>query len=138
MTILYDHFPVFEANQVLTSGHLNDVFDYLDQQERETRSYLIGIGIVCGLEIALSGSTITVSKGCGVTSEGYLIVEPDDVSLVAYRTYMLPTDLDYPPFKSGDNQYALWELFEAGEPNTTPLSSPADFSTTRPSCCSSS
>jgi len=80
MTILYDHFPIFEANQVLTSGHLNDVFDYLDQQERQTRSYLIGIGIACGLEIALSGFTITVSKGCGVTSEGYLIVEPEDLS----------------------------------------------------------
>ena len=127
MTILYDHFPIFEANQVLTSGHLNDVFDYLDQQERQTRSYLIGIGIACGLEIALSGFTITVSKGCGVTSEGYLIVEPEDLSLVAYRTYVLPPDIDYPPFKSGDNQYALWELFEAGAPNTTQLSSPNGF-----------
>jgi hypothetical protein len=127
MTILYDHFPVFEANQVLTSGHLNDVFDYLDQQERETRSYLIGIGIVCGLEIALSGSTISLSKGCGVTSEGYLIVEPEDLSLVAYRPYLLPPDIEYPPFKSGDNQYPLWELFEAGAPNTTPLGGPAGF-----------
>lgn len=127
MTVLYDQFPVFEANQVLTSGHLNDVFDYLDQQERQTRQYLIGIGIACGFEIALSGSTISLSKGCGVTSEGYLIVEPADLSLVAYRSYVLPPDIDYPPFKSGDNQFNLWELFEAGAPNTTALSSPAGF-----------
>lgn len=127
MTVMYDHFPVFEANQVLTSGHLNDVFDYLDQQERETRSYLIGIGIACGLEIALNGSTISLSKGCGVTSEGYLIVEPTDLSLVAYRSYVLPPDIDYAPFKSGSNQFTLWELFEAGAPNTTPLSSQAGF-----------
>ncbi len=127
MEILLDHFPVFEANQVLTSGHLNDVFDYLDQQERQTRSHLIGIGIVCGLEIKLTGSTIALSKGCGVTSEGYLIVEPDDLSLVSYRTYTLPPDLDYPQFKDGTNQYNLWELFEAGTPNTTLLSSPANF-----------
>ena len=53
MELMLDHFPVFEANQVLTSGHLNDVFDYLDEQTRLTRSNLIGIGIVCGLEIKL-------------------------------------------------------------------------------------
>jgi len=127
MEILLDHFPVFEANQVLTSSHLNDVFDYLDQQERQTRSHLIGIGIVCGLEIKLTGSTVAISRGCGVSSEGYLIVEPDDLSLVSYRSYTLPPDIDYPQFKDGDNPYTLYELFEAGTPNTTLLSSPANF-----------
>jgi hypothetical protein len=123
---LFDRFPIFEANQVLTSGHLNDVFDYLDQQTRQTRSYLIGIGIVCGLEIKLdtsAGTAIHLSKGCGVTSEGYLIVEPEDVSLVSYRKYTMPADLDYPPFANTD----LWELFAKGEPNTTVLNSPATF-----------
>src|SRR6266702_7577971 len=114
MDVMFDQFPVFEANQVLTSGHLNDVFDYLDQQTRLTRSNLIGIGIVCGLEIELdtsAGTAILLSKGCGVTSEGYLIVEAQEVSLVAYRTYKLPADVDYPPFKTpGDPaQFPLWE-----------------------------
>src|SRR5215831_11608027 len=121
MESLLDHYPVFEANQVLTSLHLNEVFDYLDQQERQTRSHLIGIGIICGLEIKLSGGVIALSKGCGVTSEGYIIIEPADVSLVAYRNYTLPSGIDYPQFKSGNKQIALWELFEAGDPNTTPL-----------------
>ena len=65
MELSFDHFPVFEANQVLTSGHLNDAFDYLDQQTRQTRANLIGIGIVCGLEIKLdssAGTAITLSK----------------------------------------------------------------------------
>jgi len=125
-------FPVFEANQVLTSGHLNGVFDYLDEQTRLTRSNLIGIGIVCGLDITLdtsTGASIRLSRGCGVTSEGYLLIEPDDVSLVSYRTYTLPTDIDYPPFKAPDTQkqYPLWELFAAGEPKTTALTSPNGF-----------
>lgn len=78
-----DSYPVFEANQVLTSGHLNDGFNYLDEQEHQTRARLIGIGIACGLEIRLlGGTTIEVSKGCGVTSQGYLMVEPEAVSLV--------------------------------------------------------
>jgi hypothetical protein len=132
MELLIDHFPVFAVNQVLTSGHLNDVFDYLDQQSRQTRSHLIGIGIVCGLDINLdtSGSAaILLSKGCGVTSEGYLVVEPDDISLVAYRNYVLPTDLEYPPFTNPatSKPYAMWELFPTGEPNTTPLNNPPNF-----------
>jgi hypothetical protein len=132
MALMFDHFPVFEANQVLTSRHLNDVFNYLDEQTRLTRSHLIGIGIVCGLEIKLdtsAGTSILLSKGCGVTSEGYLIIEFADASLVAYRTYTLPADVDYPPFKDAvaGTQFPLWELFAAGEPNTTTLNTPSGF-----------
>ncbi len=128
-----DNFPVFEANQVLTSGHLNDIFNYLDEQERLTRANLIGIGIVCGLEIKLvsgSSTTIELSKGCGTGSQGYLIVEAEDVSLVSYRAnYLLPADLDYPTLKDAktNTQYPLWELFPKGEPNTTLLDSTSGF-----------
>jgi hypothetical protein len=127
MESLHDHYPLFEANQVLMSRHLNDAFDYLEQQERQTRSHLIGIGIVCGLKIQLDGSAIALSKGCGVTSQGYLIVEPEDVTLTAYRPYTLPTDIDYPEFKSDGSPFALWELFGDGIPNTTPLGTPSGF-----------
>ncbi len=138
-----DTYPVFEANQVLTNRHLNQVFDYLDEQERLTRANLIGIGIVCGLEIKLTtgNASVLLSKGCGVTSEGYLIVEPaEEVALVEYKTYTLPDEVaEYLPFKydapdPNDNtktirkQYDLWELFEAGEPNSTKLNAaPANF-----------
>src|SRR5262245_43275256 len=105
----FDHYPVFQANQVLTRRHLNDVFDYLDGQTRLTRANLIGIGIVCGLEVKLAGTTISLSRGCGVTSEGYLIVEPEDVSLVAYRPYTLPDDVDYPTFKKNGTAYTMFE-----------------------------
>jgi hypothetical protein len=126
-----DNYPIFEANQVLSNSHLNQVFSYLDEQERLTRANLIGIGIVCGLEISLdqqTGPTLNLTRGCGVTSQGYLIVEPEDVALVSYRTYTPPTDPQYPPFmKDSTSTYDLWELFPAGEPNTTTLDTPADF-----------
>ena len=90
-------YPLFAPNQVLSDTSLNQVFDYLDEQERLTRVYLIGIGIVCGLQIwydsSESPATIHLSKGCGITSEGYLIIEPEDVELVAYRTYTVPANL---------------------------------------------
>lgn len=125
-----ESYPVFEPNQILSDAHLNQARDYLDEQERLTRANLIGIGIVCGLEIRLDGNSIVLSKGCGVTSEGYLIVESENVSLVSYLKYELPSDLDYPSFKDSSSppvQYPLWELFPTGEPDTTPLETPADF-----------
>lgn len=121
-----DHYPIFEANQVLSNRHLNDVVNYLDEQTRLTRANLIGIGIVCGLEIefhSAPSAAIRLSKGVGVSSAGYLLVEPDDVELVAYRAYALPDDIAYPSL--GD--FSLWELFPDGEPNTTPLTQPAGF-----------
>ncbi len=131
----HNTYPVFEANQVLSNTHLNEVFDYLDEQQRLSRADLIGIGIVCGLDVRLESngttSTIHLSRGCGVSSEGYLIVEPQDVALVAYREYILPTDLDYPPLRDASTpekpQFPLWELFPAGEPETTPLDTPTNF-----------
>lgn len=123
-----DNYPVFEANQVLTNIHLNDIFNYLDEQERLTRANLIGIGIVCGLEIRHettedSVTVVHITKGCGITSEGYLIVEAEDVALVSYRRYALPADLDYSLFEDIE----LWEMFPAGELGTTSLSDPSDF-----------
>jgi len=115
-------YPIFEANQVLTNTHLNDVFNYLDEGERLTRANLIGIGIVCGLDIQFdpAKNQIHLSKGCGVTSQGYLIVEQEeDLILGAYRVYRLPDDVAYPTFK--DNAATLWELVPAVTPNSNAL-----------------
>lgn len=136
-----DGYPIFEANQVLSHSHLNQVFDYLDEQERLTRANLIGIGIVCGLEISLDDKDgapiITVSKGCGITSEGYLIVEPKNLDFVSYREYSPPTDVDYSPFYppskdiSGKKRlpYDLQELVPKEEADETakPLINLADL-----------
>ncbi len=120
-------YPVFEANQVLTNEHLNDLFEYLDEQTRLTRSNLIGIGIACGLEVTFEApGTVHLSKGCGVTSQGYLIVEPTDLDLAFVRPYTLPIEYGYPPFvEPGTNpaeQFDLWELFpDDDEPGAQPL-----------------
>jgi hypothetical protein len=134
MKLTQDVYPVFEANQVLSDLHLNEIFGYLDEQERLTRANLIGIGIVCGLEISFDQSTpptIQLTKGCGVTSEGYLVLEPQDVALVSYREYTLPDEPGYPSLKDSSSatgeQFDLWELFPAGEPGTTPFGTPAGF-----------
>lgn len=82
-------FPEFVPDQLLTSDDLNEMFDYLDEQERLTRSNLIGIGIVCGLQIktATAKNSITITKGVGVTSAGYLVRFDQDMVYNAYKSF---------------------------------------------------
>ncbi|WP_132056068.1 PKD domain-containing protein [Pseudocnuella soli] len=80
-------FPEFVPDQVLTSEHLNNLFEYLDEQERLTRASLLGIGIVCGLEVKTTGNSITITKGVGITSGGYLIRQETDLTYTAFKAY---------------------------------------------------
>lgn len=131
MITLHDSYTVYEANQVLTAPQLNSDFDYQDEQARLTRANLIGIGIVCGLDVTIDAptSTVTMTKGCGVTSQGYLIVEPSDVELRSRRRYTLPPRIAYPEFTAADPggaQFELWEICPDGEPGTQSLQ-PSDL-----------
>ncbi len=117
-TVEKSNYPVFEANQVLSNRHLNQMFDHLDEQNRLTRANLIGIGIACGLEVSLGGTAaapvVQIAKGCGVSSQGYLLVEPRDLQLVAYKKYATPLNVAYPLLQS-TKDFTVWEMFEALE-----------------------
>ena len=94
-------YPVFKANQVLTDGHLNAAVSYLEAQTLLTRATLIGTGIICGFEPAIDGDDLTISPGCGVTTEGYLVVIPETSTLTHYRLAKLskkdpPCERDLP------------------------------------------
>ncbi|MBL0741125.1 hypothetical protein [Chryseolinea lacunae] len=106
-------FPVFEADQVLTNKHLNGLFNYLDQQDRLTRIKLLGNGIVCGLDISYAPNpgVISITKGCGVTSQGFLITFCDHVGEQGYR-YAMP--FTRPPFPND-----LQLISQCGEPSRT-------------------
>ncbi len=120
MLPVHTSYPFFEPNQVLSNEHLNQLFAYLDEQERLTRTNLIGIGIVCGLDptIAADGTHISISKGCGLTSEGYLITWADLGPLRYFKAYTSPENVRYATFfddHDGDittpeAQYPLWVL----------------------------
>ncbi len=113
----FPQYPVFVADQVLTADHLNEIVNYLDEQQRLSRNKLIGIGIVCGLEIKVSRSYIEITKGCGITSQGYLIIQDDLTvqnrkSLTHYHEYILPTDFS-PAYKTIYEPWHMWELLTA-------------------------
>lgn len=114
-------FPKFVSDQVLTSDNLNDLFGYLDEQGRMTRTNLSGIGIVCGLKVktAADGSSITITKGVGVTSSGYLVSVPE-------ITYTKRTSAIFDAVKSEyynrfvniatkTQKFNLWELKQEAE-----------------------
>src|SRR6185369_15272571 len=131
------HYPVFEPNQTLSSSQLNQVFNYLDEQERLTRADLIGIGIVSGLDIQVdaAANTVKISKGCGITSAGYLIVQSTAVSFSSYKKYSPPKEVEYPPFyppcSDGKPQkqtpYDLWEMVSNDEPGAKQFGSDPNF-----------
>ncbi len=141
---MQNSYPIFESGQVLMSKHLNNLASYLAEQDQLTRSKLIGIGVVCGLEVDYpsDGNLLRISAGVAVTSEGHLIVQ-DKCSLSHHRLYTLPTpefeevpedlslheEVQYPFFLDGNgNQIQLWELFaedyipNPGEPDLIPVS----------------
>ena len=119
-------YPVFVANQVLTSDNLNDLFGYLDEQGRMTRTNLIGMGIVCGLQVKTEpdGSSITITKGVGVTSSGYLVTVPE-IEYTEYKSYDPVKCVYYDRFVNIGSKTALLDLWElkqdASEEGTTPL-----------------
>lgn len=135
MLPLHISYPAFEANQVLSNEHLNQLFAYLDEQERLSRTNLIGIGVVCGLEPRLeeddSGLRFRISKGCGVTSEGYLIVWPDAAMLEWYKPYSVPENIPYREFedRSGETPqpFPLWELTPDRDNNPEAVRLSRDF-----------
>lgn len=130
MLPVQSQFPNFVNNQLLTATDLNELFGYLDEQGRLTRTNLIGIGIVCGLNLKVNatGTQVTIGKGCGVTSEGYLITV-ETLDYTQYRAYDVNTEIVYKNFQlpgggEGPVNLEVWELLQqATEDDSFPLDS---------------
>ncbi len=122
--------PIFEPNQVLKNTDLNSIVTYLDSHNRLTRTHLIGIGIVCGLEVQASVTLgkldgISITAGCGITSEGFFVqyLPPSEASdqnrFTHYRNQQLNKNRLIPS-KSKDKQYQLKELVTAAVATANP------------------
>lgn len=83
-----NRYPVFIPNQILTNAQLNQLHQYLDQQNRLSRTHLTGMGIVGGLQFRLeeeASCTLVLSCGYGLSSEGYLLELPQPHDPAAYN-----------------------------------------------------
>ncbi len=91
-------YPVFEADQVLSQKELNNLVSHLEEQDRNTRKNLTGIGIVCGLELTFpTERSIKISCGTAVTSLGFQI-NLKEILLEDYRDYVLPDEFLHPDY----------------------------------------
>ncbi|MBK5212349.1 MAG: hypothetical protein JJE55_01660 [Flavobacteriaceae bacterium] len=114
----------FVDDQVLTSGQLNEFIEYFEDQDRLTRVCLVGVGVACGFKVSVNNqnSLITISQGCGVTTDGDLlklqksIKDSSETSIVLESIkYSHFRDFEddkskYKHFKNGNTTIDLWEL----------------------------
>lgn len=107
-------YTVFERDQVLTHDQLNGVAEYLDDQARLTRTRLLGVGIVDGLEVALAGERVLIGRGAGITSDGDLLGLSNDTAFDRYREYPESAPV-YDPFLQGEKRIVLHELLAVGD-----------------------
>ncbi len=123
-------FNLFVDDQVLTSHQLNEFLEYFNEQDRLSRIFLNGVGIVCGFEVSLAQATseITVNQGCAVTTDGDLlklvkdIDNPEaklskdtktmDVESILFSHYkpFIDDKAKYAHFKKGAGTVSLLEL----------------------------
>ncbi len=112
-------YPVFEANQVLSYEHLNDLVRYLERQERATRHLVIGCGIVCGLNIRNDRDRrIIIEPGVALTSTGFLAHLETKHVCEYYRKYDDP--VAYARFQDDAGPASLWELLVSEPTDDSP------------------
>ena len=119
---VYNKYPAFSPNQVLTDSQLNHLRDYLDQQNRLTRIRNIGSGIICGLrawheyEETQGQHFVNICEGFGITSSGFLLefkpVDGQEYARYTYYRNYVPVDVDGDELE--DNIW-LQDLLETGE-----------------------
>jgi hypothetical protein len=144
LTNITGHYHSYVADQVLTHYQLNETIDYFDDQNRLSRIFLTGTGIVCGFQVSTSAgySTVTITQGNGITTDGDLIklkketnkplataikqkLFTIDFPKIDYKSYkVFDTDkANYPAFKNTSNVLLpIWELLPE-KPAGTPLES---------------
>ena len=110
---------VFQPDTVLTAAQLNEWFSFVMAQEQATRTRLLGVGVATGLRPSLApdGSTITVSAGCGLSSEGHLLRLETAQTYTGFVAYTAPAPEVYPAL-SGLTLLELRPAGEGGQPLT--------------------
>jgi hypothetical protein len=120
-------YHTFEVNQVLTKDQLNEVINYFDIQDRLSRVFLSGVGIVCGFQLKFNpvAKTLTISQGTGVTTDGDLLklyTIPPESRLKS----IIPDEIVYTHYKSFEDKSASYSFFKKqttidGNPVSTPI-----------------
>lgn len=116
----------FVDDQVLTSHQLNEFIEYFNEQDRLTRVCLSGVGLVCGFNISIDeGSSITISQGCGITTDGDLLKLQEDVEEASTKSTkdsknIIIESITFSHYKGFEDEKAKYAHFKNGS-NTIDL-----------------
>ncbi|MCD0467632.1 hypothetical protein [Flavobacterium sp. ENC] len=114
----------FTKNQVLTEGHLNEIVDYFDDQDRISRIGLSGVGIICGFQVSYdpAAKLISITQGSGITTDGDLfhlyntipnggkIIDFESKQYTHYKIHDNKKAAYKPYFYNGSEQLEIFEL----------------------------
>ncbi|MEM6268876.1 MAG: hypothetical protein AAF998_05530 [Bacteroidota bacterium] len=131
-SLVADKYPVFVPGQVLSHARLNEIVNYLDIQDRISRVDLTGTGVACGLDLEWNGTSLNISHGFGLSSDGYILKICDaTTSPVVYnrtRPFVVPAGGTPEPWYAAghtgamDDVLVLMRTSEPADPAEAPLS----------------
>lgn len=106
-------YHTFEDNQVLTKDQLNEFIAYFEDQDRLSRIFLSGVGIVCGFELKYDSGkpSITISQGAGVTTDGDLIKLQNSIDGSSLKTIDL-SEIEYTRYKKFEDSNVGYKFFK--------------------------
>ena len=113
LTEITTQYHTFVDNQVLTKDQLNEFISYFDDQDRLSRIFLSGVGIVCGFELTYNASkpSITITQGAGVTTDGDLINLRKSITDSSLKTIDLNA-IEYSWVKKFEDNFANYRFFK--------------------------
>ncbi len=125
-------YPSFVAGQTLRADDLNKLLDFVIQQDRETRVFLIGSGILYGLSITTTVPDATkpeerlvvVGKGAGVSSAGVLFAFEEPTAFSLLSTASTGFDLSGLAKPDATDKTASGPVHEFGLPAEASLAAP--------------
>ncbi len=119
---LASQYTVFERDQVLTHSQLNEVSTWLDQQDRLSRVSLTGVGVIGGWQVSSDGSSVTISPGLGITTDGDLMRLDQSMLFTRIRPYDDTAPRYEPFFDAGSGTLLVsGELVTDDDPLGTPI-----------------
>jgi PKD repeat protein len=106
-------YHTFVDNQVLTKDQLNEFIGYFEDQDRLSRIFLSGVGIVCGFNLRFDSSkpSVTITQGAGVTTDGDLIKLRKDIPESPFKTIDFE-EIEYRWVKKFEDSFANYRFFK--------------------------
>lgn len=105
-------YRTFVKDQVLTKDQLNEFISYFEDQDRMSRVFLHGVGVVCGLILKdITKKSITITQGVGVTTDGDLITLRRPASGNILQTVDL-NELVFTHYKPFEDKFASYPAFQ--------------------------